>query len=75
MEFEKGTSEYFLSDCFGFKDEICIELGKKPLDKISMLDLITQGIKTNKKINRILKDIKTRNDSANASGFGGSKPK
>ena len=75
MEIEKGTNAYFLSDCFGLKDETCIELGKKPLDKISMLDLITHGIKTNKKINRILKDIKTRNDSAKASGFGGTKPK
>lgn len=28
MLFKKGTNAYFLSDCFGFKSEICLELGK-----------------------------------------------
>ena len=66
MEFEKGTSEYFLSDCFGFKDEICIELGKKSIDDITAGDLYKHNIQF-KKFLSILNDIKTRNNPANAS--------
>jgi hypothetical protein len=74
MLFEKGTNAYFLSDCFGFKYKIYLELGKKPLDDITISDLETHDIKPQKIIS-ILKHIKTRNEPAKASSYDDSKKK
>tara|TARA_B110000003_G_C16422556_1_gene446803 strand:+ start:375 stop:623 length:249 start_codon:yes stop_codon:yes gene_type:complete len=65
--FKPGTSAYFLSDRFGFKDHICRILCEKSLDEITMFDLIKNGVKPEKIIST-LKYIKTRNEPANASG-------
>ena len=74
MKFEKGTNAYFFSDCFGFKDEICLELGKKSLDDITKSDLETHDIKSQQIIS-ILKHIKTRNEPAKASSYNDYKKK
>lgn len=74
MGFEKETNAYFLSDCFGFKDEICIELGKKSLDDITKFDLETHDIKPQVIIST-LKHIKTRNEPAKASSYNDCKKK
>jgi len=67
MSFKRNTNAFFLSDCFGFYDVVCEELGKKSLDDITAGDLSKHKIPFYKFL-YILNYIKTRNDPPNASG-------